>query len=150
MNLLSNYPKDVTSRLHGTCGVDSNRRVSDRITTKTRQVQTTERNVVHVRSKSDQYPSEMDNYLSRDKSSGANFESVVRVMPRVVHQDTFLDNEIGESLRTAKAKFGKAPFVEAYKRVLNTSKKIDDRWEEYLEKEARQRSILEEGEDSVL
>ena len=49
-------------------------------------------------------------------------------------------------MSTAKTKFGKAPFIEAYKRVMNTSKKMDDKWEKYLAKEVRLRSLLEAGE----
>lgn len=66
---------------------------------------------------------------------------------RKIEHDTFIDNEIGDALRSAKAKFGKAHFKESYNRVLNTSKKIDDEWEKYLAEEVRRRSILEAGED---
>jgi hypothetical protein len=69
------------------------------------------------------------------------------VPPQNIGQDTFLDNDVGTAIRAAKTMFGKAPFIEAYKRVLNTSKKIDDEWEKYLAEEVRQRSLLEAGED---
>lgn len=67
--------------------------------------------------------------------SGTNPRNTVFAMPSMIQDDTFLDNDIGKALRNAKVKFGKAPFIEAYKRVLNTSKKIDDEWEKYLEEE---------------
>ena len=88
-----------------------------------------------------------DFYYYGDRSLGTD-EGDVPVMPRRdIEQDTFLDNKIGAAMRSAKAKFGKAPFIEAYKRVLNTSKKLDEEWDEYWEEEDCMRSFFKEGED---
>lgn len=67
--------------------------------------------------------------------------------PPIVQRDTYLDNEIGEAVRKAKAKFGRVPFIEAYKSALDTSKEINDRRRKCLEEEVRLRSILSAGED---
>lgn len=88
------------------------------------------------------------NNVQRDKSLEIDFGRIVQTMPSPnVRQDTFLDNELGETLCKTKAKFGKAPFVDAYKRALNTSKEINDRRKKCLEEEARLRSVLRAGED---
>ncbi|MHB8120282.1 MAG: hypothetical protein ACYDHX_16435 [Methanothrix sp.] len=96
----------------------------------------------------DPNPYGRDFYYHGDKSLGTDEGSEVPVMPRQnIEHDTFLDNEIGTVMRLAKAKFGKVPLIEAYKKVLNTSKKIDDRRKASLEEEVRLRSILKAGED---
>lgn len=79
---------------------------------------------------------------------GIDLERRLQVMPIAnAEQDTYLDNDVGTAIRSVKAKFGKTPFIETYKRVLNTSKKLDDRRKESLEEEVRLRSVLRAGED---
>jgi hypothetical protein len=85
--------------------------------------------------------------VQRNKTLGTDLGRMPVMPRRDVEQDTFLDNEIGMAMHSAKAKFGKAPFIEAYKRVLDTSKKIDDRRKASLEEETRLRGILRAGED---
>ncbi len=100
-----------------------------------------------VRSRHPSNTSERNINFQRQKPAGTNFGELVRVMPQKIQQDIFLDNEIGAALRVTKAKFGKAPFIEAYKKVLTTSKKIDDRRKASLAEEARLRSVMKAGED---
>ena len=101
-----------------------------------------------IQSKQDLTPYRRVIYVQRNKTLGTNLERKVHVMSGPnVEQDTFLDNEIGTAMHSAKAKFGKGPFIEAYKRVLSTSTKLDEEWDEYWEEEASMRSFFKEGED---
>ncbi|MHC1688022.1 MAG: hypothetical protein AB9879_09985 [Methanothrix sp.] len=93
-----------------------------------------------------------NNYVQRYKTSGTDLKKPLlggcQMRPcRDIKQDTFSKNEIGETIRLAKAKFGKKPFIEAYKKALNTSKEINDRRKKCLEEEVRLRSVLRAGED---
>lgn len=94
-----------------------------------------------------QISSKRDIYLQRDKPIGTDSGNVIRVTPTTAPQDTYLDNDIGEGLHKVKAKFGKAPFVEAYKKALNSSYEINNRRKKCLEEEVRLRSVLRAGED---
>jgi hypothetical protein len=85
--------------------------------------------------------------IQQGRSLGTDLGNT-KIMPRKnIDKGTFLDNEVGQTIRAVKEKFGKAPFIKAYKRVLDTSKKIDDEWEKYLAEEVRLRSLLEAGDD---
>lgn len=94
-----------------------------------------------------QISSKRDMYLQRDKSIGTDSGKVIRVLPTTAPKDIHLDNDIGEVLHKVKAKFGKAPFIEAYKKALNSSYEINDRRKKCLEEEVRLRSVLRAGED---
>jgi hypothetical protein len=89
------------------------------------------------------------NYYQNYQKDGPTIKTGSNMI--VIHakapQDTFLDNELGETIRKTKAKFGNAPFVEAYKKALNTSREINDRRKKCLEEEIRLRSVLGAGED---
>jgi len=93
-------------------------------------------------------PSERTFYYQRNRYNGTNSGSVVRVSPSPpIKRDTYVDNEIGETLRLIKAKSGNAPFAEAYKKARSTSKAINDRRKKCLEEEVRLRSVLRAGEE---
>ena len=68
-------------------------------------------------------------------------------MPPPVQQDTYLDNEVGYTIRYIKEKFGSAPLLKAYQGALDTLEESDRRWKEYQEEEARLQSIFEAGEE---
>jgi hypothetical protein len=96
-------------------------------------------------------PSEKNICVQQDKPTGTNFSEVVRVMPQTIQQDTFLDDDVGDTIKFIKNRFGDAPLVEAYEAALDTFKEPDRRWKEYLdEEEAKFRSIFEVGEDRDL
>lgn len=90
---------------------------------------------------------ENDKTFESRKVLGTNSGNMVSVMSPTAQQDTFVDNELGETLRLVKAKSGKALFIEAYKKARNTSKTINDRRKKCLEEEVRLRSVLRAGED---
>jgi hypothetical protein len=107
--LSDNIPKEVYSGSPGSRGVDSDVRVGGRIMTKTRQVQTTGKNVVHVRSKSELSPSGIHNYFQRDKSSGTNLDRRLRVVSSPDSDRCLLSNiNIGTAFKTIKDKFGES------------------------------------------
>jgi hypothetical protein len=92
-------------------------------------------------------PSEKKFSLPRDKSIGTNISEVVRVMPpQNIGQDTYLDDEVGDTIRYIKEKFGSDPLLKAYQGALDTLEESNRRWKEYYEEEARLQSIFE-GED---
>jgi|WetSurSiteA1Bulk_404760.scaffolds.fasta_scaffold60838_1 hypothetical protein len=65
------------------------------------------------------------------------------VMPPTNPQDTFLNNEVGDTIRYIKENFGDSPLIEAYEAALDTFKEPDRRWKEYLEEEeAKFKSIF--------
>ena len=65
--------------------------------------------------------------------------------PRPIEQDTFLDNDIGDTIRFIKTKFGDSPLIEAYEAALDTFKESDKKWKVYLEEEEAQfRSLFKE------
>jgi hypothetical protein len=87
-------------------------------------------------------PSDKDVHHQQDKSMGTTFEFRVRSI--VTHQDTFLDNDIGDTIKFIKNNFGDSPLIEAYEAALDTFKEPDRRWKEYLdEEEAKFKSIFE-------
>jgi|WetSurMetagenome_2_1015567.scaffolds.fasta_scaffold909978_2 hypothetical protein len=104
-----------------------------------------------IRFVQDPIPCGRNIYDQRHKSSGTDSERSLgrrmQVMPRRdIEQDTFLNNEIGETIRYIKIHFGNNPLREAYDLALNTFMESDKRWKEYHEEEARLQSIFE-GED---
>lgn len=85
--------------------------------------------------------------VQRDETSGTDSGRVIQVMPPTpIRKDTFIDNEVGETVRYIKEKFGSAPLLKAYQGALHALEESNIRWEEYYEEEARLQSIFE-GED---
>lgn len=76
-----------------------------------------------------------------------NSEDRVRIVLTEVQQSTFADTKLGEVLRRTKTKFGKRPFIEAYKRAQATSKEINDRRRKFLEEEIKYNAVLRAGDD---
>jgi hypothetical protein len=96
----------------------------------------------------DPNPYGRDFYYHGDKSLGTDEGSGVPVMPRQnIEHDTFLDNEVGATVRYIKEKFGSSPLLKAYQGALDTLNESDKRWREYQDEEARIQSIFEAGED---
>jgi hypothetical protein len=89
-------------------------------------------------------PSEKTFPLQQDKPIGTNFSEVVRVMPTTFQQDTFLDDDVGNTVRNIKENFGDAPLIKAYEAALDISKESNKKWKEYWEEEARLQSLFEE------
>jgi hypothetical protein len=87
----------------------------------------------------------------QDKTTNSESKMMVepptRAAPSATKPDSYLDNKVGDIIRKAKAKHGKAPFIEAYKNALNISRDINDRRKKCLEEEVRLRSVLRAGED---
>lgn len=98
-----------------------------------------------VRSRQDPSPCKRNNYVQRDISLEIDFGRMVRIMydPNV-EQDTFVDNELGDTIHHIKENFGDAPLINAYDEAVAMSKESDKRWKEYWEEEARLRSLFEE------
>lgn len=90
---------------------------------------------------------EINRNIKLSKILGTDFGNMVRVMPPIIQEDTFLDNEVGITVHYIKEKFGSPPLLKAYHGALDTLKESDRRWREYMEEEARIQSIFEAGED---
>lgn len=75
---------------------------------------------------------------ARKVSSMSNIVKETFKSVNIVQQDTFVDNELGNTLQQIRSKLGNAPFIEAYKAALDTFKEHDRTWKEYREKEAKQ------------
>ncbi len=80
------------------------------------------------------------------KTMGTALVKMVGVKPPLVRQDTYLENEVGDTVRYIKEKFGSAPLLKAYQGALDTLDESNRRWKEYYEEEARLQSIFE-GDD---
>ena len=96
-----------------------------------------------IRSVNPTNPSERHTYIPRDISIGT-INEVMRVISPTVQPDTFLDDEVGDTIRRVKENFGDAPLINAYEAALATSKESDKKWKEYWEEEARMQSLFEE------
>lgn len=82
----------------------------------------------------------------QDKTMGTDLTKMVGFRPTLVPKDTYLNNEIGDTVRYIKEKFGSAPLLRAYNGALDALDESNRRWKEYYEEEARLQSIFE-GDD---
>jgi hypothetical protein len=101
------------------------------------------------RVRSGRYPNLRERIINiqRDETSGTDLERVIQIAPPLpVGKDTFIDNEVGDTIRYIKEKFGSAPLLKAYHGALDALEESNRRWKEYYEEEARLQSIFE-GED---
>lgn len=80
-----------------------------------------------------------DNTL--ETHSGRRFH-VMPPMP--IGIDTFLDDEVGDTVRNIKEIFGDTPLINAYESALNISKESNKKWKEYWEEETRLQYLFEE------
>lgn len=81
----------------------------------------------------------------QDKTLETHSGRRFRVMsPLPIGIDTFLDDEVGDTVRNIKENFGDAPLINAYEAALNISKESNKKWKEYWEEETRLQSLFEE------
>lgn len=103
-----------------------------------------------LRYKYQSHQSERDISTLQDKPIETNFGEILLPPHQHEEQDTFLDNDVGGTIRYIKEHFGDAPLIKAYDAAMCALDESDRRWKEYWEEEARRQAIFEEDEDSVL
>ena len=113
---------------------------------KTVQVEPIIERVYRTQNISDQIQLRISN-LERRVSMGTNLDKMAYIPVDITREDSFANNEVGDTLRYIKESFGSAPLLKVYNEALDARSESDRRWKDYYEEEARAQSIFEAGED---